>query len=147
MFRSVRRFPFGGLALVALGFFLASLLGGGAAAGGLGIGLLFLPFLLLKMFFIFLLFGAFFRFVGMGSHWRGGSGWRPGPWHERGHGVHRSEEFYPWERTQQDREADADRRQWEQSLREARAEVDDLDAPTPRPEGGFEPPKPSSPSD
>ncbi len=139
MFGPFRRFPFRGLALVAIGFLLASALAGGApvfagAAAGLGFVLL-LPLLLFKMLFVFFLFGALLRFVGgRGRGW--GPGWGPGrgpggPWHRHG------EESSSGRR---DRWFDEERRDWEESLRRAREEVREYDNPFSPPPRGFEPP-------
>jgi len=149
MFGFAPRFPLRGLALVAIGFVLASaLIGGGPGAGvatGLGVVLL-LPFLALKLLFVLFLFGALFRFAG--------GGWRPGPRSGRGFGgpwqrgwddrAHSSDEPYPWERPSQHRANDPERQQWEENLRQARAEVEGLDRPAPWPGDDFEPPTPSS---
>ncbi len=151
MFGFAPRFPLRGLALVAIGFVLASaLIGGGPGAGvatGLGVALL-LPFLALKLLFVLFLFGALFRFAGAGA------GWRPGPRSGRGFGgpwqrgwddrAHSSDEPYPWERPSQHRANDPERQQWEENLRQARAEVEGLDRPAPWPGDDFEPPTPTS---
>ena len=86
MFGPYRRFPFRGLALVALGFLLASVLAGGGpalsgAAAGVGF-LLVIPLIMLKMLFMFFLFGVMLRFVGGG---RGRGPWGPGPYGGRHH--------------------------------------------------------------
>jgi hypothetical protein len=145
MFGPYRGFPFRGLALIALGFLLASALaGGGSAAAGAAAGLaLLIPLLLFKMLAVFFLFGALLRFAG-GSGWRRGRrpGWdRGGPWSARGdtfEGGDRS----PWGRD--DRSSfDRERWEWEESLRQAREELRDYDTPFPPSPGGFEPPKPA----
>lgn len=130
MFGPFRRFPLRGLALVAIGFLLAGALAGGSPASGAaaGFGLLFaLPLLMFKMFFLFFIFGSFFRFAG------GGRGWDRGAY-DRNSG--RSTE------QPRDVEAEQDRRSWEESLRQAREEVQRLDTSVFPPRGPF-----SSPND
>lgn len=132
MVRSIRRFPLMGLALFGLGFFLATALAGSVAGTiGSAIGFaLFLPFLLLKMLLMFFLFGALLRFMGRG--------WGRYPYggghHHRGRDRGREDDRTEWRyrgrpirptppaRGQDDLE-------WEEHLRQARREVDDLDAP------------------
>lgn len=131
MFGPFRRFPMRGLALVAIGFLLASVLAGGApvfsgAAAGLGLALLF-PLFLFKMFFLFFIFGSVLRFAG------GGRGWGPGPHWGHGGPGHRS----GGPSSEPDRErSDTDQRDWEESLRRAWEELREHDSPfSPPPEG------------
>lgn len=143
-----RRFPFRAVALIAIGFLLASVLAGGPAASGVATGFgfaLLLPLLFLKMLFVFFLFGALFRFAG-----GGGRGWETGPgWRRRGRWSSRHDDdygrSYRWERDP--REYDRERWEWEESLRQAKEELRRYDPPYPRPPEGFEPPKPSDPTD
>ena len=149
MFGPTRRFPFiRGLALVALGFLLASALAGGGsaasgAAAGFGLALL-IPLFLVKMLFLFMLFGAMLRFAGAGGRHRGPDGWGRGPWHDRRPGTTGGDDRYPWERDDSTADHERDRRDWEESLRRAREELRDHDAPSPRPPHGFEPPAPAN---
>lgn len=132
MVRSIRRFPLMGLALFGLGFFLASALAG-SVAGALGsaIGLaLFLPLLLLKMVFMLFIFGAILRFFG-GDWGRRHSyrenrrrSWDRAPRHDQTEWRYRGRPIRP---TPPARGADDD--EWQEHLRQARREVDDLDAP------------------
>ena len=136
MFGPYRRFPFRGLALVALGFLLASVLAGGApaftgAAAGLGLVLL-VPLFLFKMLFLFFLFGTFLRFAGGGRGWERGPGWGP-PRHR-----HRRHEDPPT--GFDDRWSDREQQEWEESLRQAREELRDYDSPFPRPPRRSDPP-------
>lgn len=114
MFRSrSRRFPFMGLALFAGGFWIASVLvgSGGAAAGAGAAGFaLFLPFLLFKLLLVFLVLGGLMRWAS------GGRGWGPGG---RG-GSGRYDRIVPTP------PPSAAEREWEENLRAARREVDDL---------------------
>lgn len=138
MFGPYRRFPFRGLALVALGFLLASVLAGGApafsgAAAGVGL-LLLIPLIMFKMMFMFFIFGAMLRFVGGG---RGRGPWGPGPY---GPG-HRRPPSQP-----DDRWSEQEQRDWEESLRLAKQELRDSERRG-YPTGGsdrFEPPTPRS---
>ena len=133
MFGPYRRFPFRGLALVALGFLLASAFAGSAASGAAaGFGLLFaLPLLMFKMFLMFMFFGALFRFAGGG--WGRGRDWghHHGPRYPHPGGP-RPEKRDPV--------AESERRDWEESLRQAREEVRKFDTSTFPPRGPFEPP-------
>lgn len=135
MFRSIRRFPLMGLALIGFGFLLATTLAGsGASALGSVVGFaFFLPFLILKMLFVFFLFGMFFRFAGGG--WGGGRG-AGGGWgrHRRHHRTEPSDDGTIWRyRGRPMRPASSttnpESAEWEEHLRQARREVDDLDAP------------------
>lgn len=135
MFGPFRRFPFRGLALVALGFLLASVLAGGApaftgAAAGFGLLLLF-PLFLFKMFFIFFVFGSLFRFAGGGWGRGRGPGWGPGH-HHRSTEDTSSPPRRRWD--------DEERGEWEESLRQAREELREYDNPFSAPPRGFEPP-------
>ncbi len=127
-----RSFPFRGLALVALGFVLAGVLAGNGPAAGLGF-LVLVPLFLFKMFFVFLLFGTFLRLAGGG--WGSGPPWGPGwgrggPWGHRGRGSSTEDD---------DHSFDAERQEWEESLRQAREELREYDTPFSRPPRGFEP--------
>jgi hypothetical protein len=131
-----RRFPFRGLALVALGFLLASVLAGGTpafagAAAGLGLALV-IPVFLFKMVFMVVLLGSFLRFAGGG--W--GRGRHPG----RGPGGARYRPGDESSSVGHDRSFDRERWEWEESLRRAREELREFDTPFSRPPPGFEPP-------
>jgi len=147
----VRRFPLRGLALIALGFLLASALSGGGAAVGAATGfLLFLPLLALKLLFLFFLFGAVLSFAG--------GGWGRGPWHHRrpyggrrrGYGRGGDDGARWWYKGQPMSPSaparNPEEQEWEETLRQARREVDDLDAPyraDPDHPTGPRPPRPS----
>lgn len=150
-------FPLRGLFLVALGFLLASLLGGGGS-GLVGVlGLVLLPLLLVKMVAMFMLFGFALRFIGPRS--ASGRGWGPGPGGRGGWGHHHGR---PTDGPGTDR-ADAsaqqrDRADWDESLRWARTEVDraergdrgghdDRPATGPAPGQDFPEPGPDQPRD
>ncbi|MEL7157021.1 MAG: hypothetical protein AAFN30_10520 [Actinomycetota bacterium] len=134
------RFPFRGLALIGLGVLLAMMIGGAGSAGGVVAGLLILPFLAMKLLFVFLLLGLVLRFVGPGGHrhrsrWVGhGGGWDG---RRRRHGGRSSSDDgsvwrYQGRPMRPDPSPPApgnEGSEWEESLRQARREVDDLDAP------------------
>lgn len=124
MFRSRNhRFPIMGLALFAGGFWMASILirSGGAAAGAGAAGfVLLLPFLLLKLLFVFLLFGGLMRWASGGWGDRGRAGWG---------GPGRYDRIVPTP------PPSAAEQEWEENLRAARREVEDL-FPDPDPKGG-----------
>lgn len=94
-----RRIPFLVPALVVLGFLAISSGGPLWVAGAVGAAL-FVPLLVFKLFFIAFVFGAAMRFVGGGF---------PGP-------MSRREPEPPTE----------EQLEWEEHLREARREVDEL---------------------
>lgn len=95
-----RRIPFLIPALVVLGFLAISSGGPLWAAGAVGAAL-FLPLLVFKLFFIAFVFGAAMRFVGGGGF--------PGPRSQREPEPPTEEEL-----------------EWEEHLRQARREVDEL---------------------
>lgn len=140
MFRSIRRFPLLGLAVFGLGFLLATALAGSATSTlGSAVGFaFFLPFLILKVMFMFFLFGMLLRFAGRG--W--GGGWSRGAWSQggprQGHGGrpgrHGSDDETQWRyRGRPMRPTppapSPEQAEWKEHLRQARREVDDLDAP------------------
>lgn len=135
MLRSIRRFPLMGLALFGLGFLLAGALTGSATSTlGSAVGFaFFLPFLILKVMFMFFLFGMLLRFAGRG--W--GGGWsRRGPWpgHDGRRSRHSSGDETLWRyRGRPMRPTppapSQEQAEWQEHLRQARSEVDDLDAP------------------
>ncbi|MCP3992354.1 MAG: hypothetical protein GY724_25005 [Actinomycetia bacterium] len=139
MIGTVRRFPFFGLILFGLGFFVASALAG-TASSIIGLAL-YLPFLLLKVFLVVLVFSVFLRFLGRG---RGrGQGWcgprwgdsveesRPYGWHHamRREGAQWRNKGRPYQPPAPHPPRSAEEGEWEEHLRQARREVDDLDAP------------------
>lgn len=141
MVGSIPHFPFKGLALVGLGVLLATVIGGAGTVGAVAAGLLFLPLLFLKFLFVFFMIGLFLRLAG---HGHGGG---HGPWRRNRHQHGRdtrgrrswSSETGPDEAVWRYRgrpmsgpmppAPSAEQAEWEESLRQARREVDDLDAP------------------
>ena len=143
MFAYGPRFPLKGLALVAIGFLLANAISGGGSGAFLA-GLLFVPLLILKMMFIIFLVSTVFRFAAGGHHHRdhyhryqgrGRHGRRShrGPWadhHQRTGSDDGAQWWYKGRSMQPSSEpVDPERLEWEEHLREARREVDDLDGP------------------
>ena len=144
MFRTHRRSPIKGLLLIGLGF-LAALAVTGGAAGSIASAVLFVPLLILKMLFFFFLISMVFklmaprftpfRFAGHGMrapsgddiHWRYRGRPMPGPAAPRPASSWASTSAPSWA-------SSPERTEWEESLRAARAEVDDLDAPYRSPE-------------
>ncbi len=142
MIGTVRRFPFFGLILFGLGFLAASALAG-TASSMIGFAL-FLPVLLFKVFLFVVFFSLLFRFLGRGRGpgWDRGPGWgRGGPWTRGSVG---DSQPHDWRCRMGREEAQwrnkgrpyqpapppsAEDGEWEEHLRQARREVDDLDAP------------------
>ncbi|MGI9611411.1 MAG: hypothetical protein ACR2QO_00765 [Acidimicrobiales bacterium] len=151
MFGFRRFFPLRAILLVALGFLLASAFAGGAGSAFAFAG--FLVFGVIKLLFMLFLFGMLFRVIG-GSFgprgpWGGpmrdrGRGW-DGLRHRHRHGRstadsgrdragsdgsmwwYKGEPIDPPSAT--DGPADPEQQEWEEHLRQARKEVDDLDTP------------------
>lgn len=138
MFRSPRRFV-RGLALVALGFLLASMVSG-SASGALA-AIFFLPILLLKIAMFVFLVGLVLKVVT--GRWGPGGGWpheRGRRWDQRwsprppraGDGSrwwYRGEPMDTPRRSAPEPPVDRDRADWEESMQRARAEVEGLDRP------------------
>ena len=129
MFRSARRFPFYGLILFGLGFFVASALAGSGAGSvvGFGLSLLFLPILLFKLFLLFFLFSAAMRFFA-GRH-RGGKGGERHGWHHHGAWREQAQWRYRGGPYPPAPSTSSEEREWDEHMRQARREVDDLDTP------------------
>lgn len=157
MFGSAPRFPFRGLLLIGLGFLLASMLGGAAGtAGSIAAAILFIPLLILKVLFFLFLFSLFFRMAGAFAGGGRGPGGDRGPWgpgrpHGPGgrrthHGRRTTADPGHWSykgRPMTDPTPPAPSQEdaeWEESLRQARREVDDIDAPFRAPRPGGQPP-------
>lgn len=115
--RRHRRFPYG-IVMFLGGFLIAALLfgSGGAAAGSAGVlgAVVLLPLLLLKLAFFLFLFGVLMRFVFAGKMGRyyGHPGYH-------GHGFGRQDRAGRTEEGEPDSE-------WQDLLRQARQEVEDL---------------------